>query len=166
MKPNHLSALAIALALLLGACSQNTSTIAGYTALRTRGLQAPLAGTVFVPLANGSLDSVPLSGRIHVVASSYPGDPIRIHVNLDQVAGVGSSSGLTYRATGAQQLTLPAVPEDPINLIFRLRAATPPDPVTPTDPILPLNLALRLNFNTDTGTLLGVEVVSITVPQP
>ena len=166
MKPIHLHSLAIALALLLGACSQNTSTIAEYTALRTRGLQAPLAGTVFVPLANSSLDSVPLSGRIHVVASFYPGDPIRIHVNLDQVAGVGSSSGLTYRAPGAQQFTLPAVPEDPINLIFRLRAATAPDPVTPPDPVLPLNIALQFHTNPDTGELSRVEVKSVSVPLP
>lgn len=171
MKPFPTLILLLALMLICGACNRAQEPGLGVRAATATSLWAPLAGSVLAPLG-GSYDSVNLSGRVHVVASLYPGDPIHISVNLAGVSGVGSSSGLTYRATGARQLTLPAVPEDPINLVFELRVLhpkdplTPPDPVWPPDPVQPLIIALRFHSNPDTGELSGVEVESVSVPLP
>lgn len=165
MKPFPTLILLLALMLICGACNRAQEPGLGVRAATATSLWAPLAGSVLAPLG-GSYDSVNLSGRVHVVASLYPGDPIHISVNLAGVSGVGSSSGLTYRATGARQLTLPAVPEDPINLSFELRVLQPKDPLTPPDPVQPLNIALRFHSNPDTGELSGVEVESVSVPLP
>lgn len=99
----------------------------------TTSLQVPLDGTVFVPLSNGDSDAVPLTGFVHVVTHvPIPGGPIRIHVNLDQVGGVGDLTGLLYVATGANRINLPTIPGDPMNLGFELHAVgSPPNPITP-----------------------------------
>jgi hypothetical protein len=133
----------------------------------TTSLQVPLDGTVFVPLNNG-VDTVALTGYVHVVTHvpALPSDPIRIHVNLDQVAGVGEVTGLLYVATGANRINFPSFPTDPINLGFDLRAVrAPSDPITPPDPVVPLDISLRLSFNEDTGALSEVSIVSVSVPE-
>ncbi|HWP57962.1 MAG TPA: hypothetical protein VNL14_08755 [Candidatus Acidoferrales bacterium] len=157
----HLPAL-LAAALCLTAPAEGAQPV-------TTSLQVPLAGTVFVPLSDGSFDSVALSGRVHVVTQvpAQPNDPCRIHVNLDQVAGVGSVTKLEYIATGANRVNLPAVPTDPMNLGFDLRAVgIPPDPITPPNPVVPLDIALQLTFNPDTGVLASVSIESMSVPVP
>lgn len=135
----------------------------------TTSLQVPLSGTVFVPLSDGSFDAVALAGRVHVVtqAPAWPSGPIRIHVNLDRVSGVGDISKRRYVATGANRLNLPFQPPDPIDLGFELRAVgTPPDPIHPPDPIMPLDVSFLLAFNPDTGALTAVSIESMSVPLP
>ena len=103
----------------------------------TSSVQIPLAGTVFVPLSDGSFDQVALSGFVHVVTRVIPPDPLvppdplRIQINLDQVSGVGDISGLRYNATGANRVNLASIPTDPINLGFNLAPEGPPQ--TPPD---------------------------------
>jgi hypothetical protein len=135
----------------------------------------PLSGTVFVPLSDGSFDTVALTGEVHVVTQvrpndpAHPPDPVRIHVNLDQVSGIGDVSLLLYVATGANRVNLPAVPPDPVNLGFKLRAVgvgQNPGPTHPPDPIMPLDISLGLSFNPDTGVLTGVSIESMSVPVP
>lgn len=68
----------------------------------------PISGTVAVPLGNDSTDEVTLNGQFHVVvgtSSTNSGD-LRIHANLADVTGVGSSSGSTYSATGSTSIIL------------------------------------------------------------
>jgi hypothetical protein len=141
----------------------------------TTSLRVPLSGTVFVPLSDGSFDTVALTGEVHVVTQvrpngpAQPPDPIRIHVNLDQVSGIGDVSLLLYVATGANRVNLPAVPPDPVNLGFKLRAVgvgQNPGPTQPPDPIMPLDISLGLSFNPDTGVLTGVSIESMSVPVP
>jgi len=142
-------------------------------------VQAPLAGPVFVPLINGSLDQVNLSGMVHVQtyfnsASTglHPTDPMRISINLDQVSGVGDLTGLTYIATEANRINFATIPTDPMNLSFDLRAVAvpdphlPTDPIIPTDPVFPLDISFLLTFNSDTGALLNVDIESMHVPLP
>lgn len=138
----------------------------------TTSRQVPLAGTVFVSLSNGSLDGVGLTGAVHVVTQvAHPGDPMRINVNLDQVAGVGDLTGFRYVGTGMNWINLPATPGDPMNLGFDLLAVElPPDPVLPTDPVfpndsvMPLDISFRLVINPDTGVLTNVIIESMSVP--
>ena len=145
----------------------------------TTSVQAPLAGPVFVPLINGSLDQVNLSGMVHVQtyfnsASTglHPTDPMRISINLDQVSGVGDLTGLTYIATEANRINFATIPTDPMNLSFDLRAVAvpdphlPTDPIIPTDPVFPLDISFLLTFNPDTGALLNVDIESMHVPLP
>lgn len=135
----------------------------------TSSVQVPLAGEVFVPLSDGSFDSVALTGQVHVVTHVPQPvtltDPIRIHVNLDQVSGVGSVTHLLYVATGANRVNLLAIPSDSMNLGFDLRAVgTPPNPIWPPDPIAPLDISFELTFNPDTGALTDVSIESMSVP--
>ena len=139
----------------------------------TTSVQVPLAGTVFVPLSNGTDDMVMLSGMVHVFTyfqtrnPFYPGDPMRIHINLDQVSGVGDLTGLRYNATGTFRINLPALPSDPMNTSFDLRVVgVPPDPLIPPDPIVPLDISIDLSFNPDTGALMNVDILSMMVPVP
>jgi len=160
----HLPAL-LAVALCISAPAQGAQPV-------TTSIQVPLAGTVFVPLSDGSFDSVALTGQAHVVTHVIPPDPIhpppvRIQVNLDQVSGVGDVSKLLYVATGANRVNLATFPPDPVNLGFDLRAVGfPPEPVHPPDPAVPLDISFILTFNPDTGELLSVsiEAMSVTVP--
>jgi hypothetical protein len=130
----HLAAvIATVIALFLSAPAHSGPVI-------TTSLQVPLAGTVFVPLNNSGLDTVNLTGYVHVQTQfpKFPTDPIRIYVNLDQVAGYGDFTGTLYVATGANRI-LSFFPQDPVNLSFELRAVgAPPDPIQPSDPIMPL----------------------------
>lgn len=66
----------------------------------------PFSGTVFVPLAD-STDTVTLNGKFHVVVGTSPSNSgdLRIHANLADVTGVGSS-GTTYGAVGSTSLVL------------------------------------------------------------
>lgn len=138
----------------------------------TTSRQVPLAGTVFVSLSNGSLDGVGLTGAVHVVTQvAHPGDPMRINVNLDQVAGVGDLTGFRYVGTGMNWINLPAIPGDSMNLGFDLLAVELlPDPVLPTDPVfpnasvMPLDISFRLVINPDTGVLTNVIIESMSVP--
>jgi hypothetical protein len=145
----------------------------------TTSVQVPLAGPVFVPLINGSLDQVNLLGMVHVQtyfnpASTvlHPTDPMRISINLDQVSGVGDLTGLTYTATEVNWINFPTIPTDPMNLTFDLRAVAvpdpqlPTDPIIPTDPVFPLDISFLLTFNPDTGALINVDIESMHVPLP
>lgn len=137
-------------------------------------LQVPLAGIVDVPLSDNTFDQVALAGMVHVVTyvappnPIVPPNPVRIHINLDQVTGVGASTGSRYNATGANRINLPSLPTDPINLSFDLRAVGfPPDPIAPPDPIVPLDITFTLNFSVDLpGRLESVIIGDITVPVP
>src|SRR5215472_4932954 len=79
----------------------------------TSNLQVPLAGKVFVPLTDGNVEGVALSGFVHVFAQvRTPGpfsstDPYRIQINLDQVSGFGDVTGFRYQGMGAFRINLP-----------------------------------------------------------
>jgi len=114
---------------------------------------------VFVPLTNGLFDAVALSGVVHVVThGGFPADPMRIHVNLDQVTGVGVTTGFRYIATGADQQNFPGYPGDPMLVSFDLRAVGQPnDPIHPADPMR-LDISFIFTFNPDGGQLEDVVV--------
>ena len=141
---------------------------------RTSTLQVPLSGTVLVPLNDGSFDSVSLSGRANVVTtvplSDIPPDhirPVRIHVNLDHVSGVGSITKKEYSATGTNRVTFPAFPSKPI--IFGFDLQFPAEPlllVFPPSPIMPLDINFNFTFNPDTGELSNVRIESMSIPVP
>jgi hypothetical protein len=138
-----------------------------HSASVTTSLQVPLAGTVFVPLNNSGLDTVNLTGYVHMQTQfpKAPSDPVRIQVNLDQVAGYGDFTGTLYVATGANRI-FSFFLQDPVNLSFELRAvAAPPDPIQPADPVMPLDLSLLLSFS-QTGALTEVTIYAVSVPQP
>jgi len=89
-------------------------------------VQVPLAGTVFVPLSDGNVEGLALSGFAHVFAQVrtpgpfLPTDPYRIQINLDQVSGVGDITGFRYLVTGSFRINLPTAPTDPIHTSFDL----------------------------------------------
>lgn len=128
----------------------------------------PLAGTVTVPLTDGTSEDVALTGFAHVTVQFpplYPTDPMRIGINLDQVQGTGAVTGISYLATGANRFS--EVPEGGSIVVtpgFDLRwSAQPGDPVTPSDPVLPLDIRIRLNFN-NPDALGGIVIKEIRVP--
>jgi hypothetical protein len=139
----------------------------------TSSLQVPLAGTVFVPLSDGSFDGVALSGFAHVfsyVRTLQPGgppiaDPFRIQINLDQISGVGDVTGFRYQGMGAFRINLPTAPVDPINVSFDLLVAgVPPNPIFPNDPIMPLDIVFLVNFLGDTLNNFSIQSMSVPVP--
>ena len=81
---------------------------------------------MFVPLTDGNVENVPLSGFVHVFAQVRtpsplsPTDPYRIQINLDQVSGVGDITGFRYLVTGSFRINLPTAPTDPIHTSFDL----------------------------------------------
>lgn len=134
----------------------------------TTTLQVPVAGTVYVPMSDGSFDAVTLSGWIYVVTAipdTSPPDPVvRVQVILDQVTGIGNLTNLKYTAEGSNRVNFLFYPPEPINFSFNLRAMSMMlQPVIFNNPV-PLDISLLLNFNQDTGKLAQVIVDSMTVP--
>jgi hypothetical protein len=123
----HPAAIFLAFALCTYAPAEGSQPV-------TSSVQIPLAGTVFVPLSEGSFNQVALSGMVHVVTCAAPGDPCaptdpcRIQINLDQVFGVRDISGLRYNATGANRINLAFIPSDAVNLGFNLMPTDPDHP--------------------------------------
>ena len=92
----------------------------------TSNWMIPFQGTYFVD--NGaSSEFVDLSGSAHLVVKFSPVDPCRIHTNLVSVSGVGQTSGLSYRLTGAAKFELDAEPGSRFEFVGSYR-------LTPTDP--------------------------------
>ena len=134
---------------------------------------------MFVPLTDGNVENVPLSGFVHVFAQVRtpsplsPTDPYRIQINLDQVSGVGDITGFRYLVTGSFRINLPAAPTEPINTSFDLRVpGLPPSPIIPSgppilppSPIFPLDISFLLNFGPFGDTLSNVLIDSISVPE-
>ena len=78
--------------------------------------------------ARRSLDAVALTGYVYVVTHvpAHPQGPIRIHVNLDQVADVGECHRVAVCRDGsASESNFPSLPPDPLHLGFDLQAWTP-----------------------------------------
>ncbi|HEY3137300.1 MAG TPA: hypothetical protein VGL29_14825 [Blastocatellia bacterium] len=178
INPHRLSQLirrapGLALALLLFALP-SAGGAAGSSHVTT-SLMIPLNGSVFVNLGTQS-EQVNLSGPIHLLTQVFqpgvpcqPGDPCRssvsIHTNLAGVMGVGETSGLIYRLTGAQDFEFEEML--PISLFFlgsyRL---TPGDPcrLLPVDPcrseehFLPVHFAVGISAEgavTQAGARVG-----------
>ncbi len=85
-------------------------------------LDIPITGMVSVPLANGSLDWVTLSGSLHVVTvvtAPAIGSPVKAYVNVYDFHGLGEDTGFRYNVVGAQGLAF-AYPGagNPIEEIF------------------------------------------------
>jgi hypothetical protein len=99
-----------------------------------------LSGTVFTqgdPCSPPGGDSVNLSGNVHVVTivpptaivpptPVVPPSPIRLHFNMADVTGTGSSTGNTYILTGASTFVppTPIVPPTPVfqQVMFNLES--------------------------------------------
>ncbi len=129
----------------------------------TTSMQVPLFGTVFVPLTNGSFDAVALSGVVHVVThGGTPTDPMRIHVNLVQVTGVGDMTRFRYIVTGAGKETFPSFPAAPMQVSFDLRPLGAPSPLHPADPMM-LDISFNFMFNPDSNVLFDVDIETMSV---
>jgi hypothetical protein len=100
----------------------------------------PISGTVVVPLADSTEDTVTLNGEFHVVVgltSSETGSNVRINANLSNVSGFGSPSGLKYEAVGASSIVLHNVesPSSPPPQTFTFDLIRrPPSPCVPPSP--------------------------------
>jgi hypothetical protein len=77
-------------------------------------LRLPFNQTVFVTNGEAS-ELVDFSGNIHLVVKVFlppnpivPPNPVRVHTNMMNVSGVGQTSGLRYRLTGAANFEFPA----------------------------------------------------------
>ena len=143
----------------------------------TMSLHVPFAGTVSVPLADATTDTVTLTGVLHLVLHVVPPDPIlptdpmRVRVNLEQVAGVGEDTSLRYLAVGADQVNFATVPPDPIlplDLSFSLvqlpDPTVPPDPISPPNPVLPLDVAVFLTLTEDGQWEATIGEMSVPAP--
>ena len=79
-----------------------------------QNVQVPLSVTVFSPCTG---DIIPVSGFIHLVASSTNDGSGGFHVtvmdNVSQVSGVGSVTGATYHGVGGDWFSLNARPPFP-----------------------------------------------------
>lgn len=144
-------------------------------------LLAPFDAEVNFTLPDTPPDQVDLSGKIHIVARrtdtpAQPNDPIRISVNLANVAGT-SLAGVRFIAFGASDfLAPPPSPTDPnsgpyqfdfVLLVAPPDPFIPPDPVIPPDPFsFPLNVTLSLTFDVDGQNLVGVTILEAVVAPP
>ena len=116
----------------------------------TSSLMVPLDGLVFAP--GGGYENVVLTGRVQLVTQftpgdpCQPGDPCRVFVNLADVTGIGTRSGLDYVAIGA--MNVGCAPGDPCAPRFVIMpVAVPPDPITPPNPILSIGLVVTIGFD-------------------
>jgi len=137
----------------------------------TSKLKVPFVGVVDVPLPDGSTETVPLTGAIHVTSVLAPVDPCRcrIEVNLVGVSGSGDVTGSHYELIGADNVLQPdGPPTAPVEFDFLLvsgggcATCVPPNPTEPPDPILPLRATLQFAFNG--AVLTGVTVGDVTIP--
>lgn len=127
--------------LLAGLClAGGLSPPAEAAATRLR-LAFPALGPVSLFGTDGEFEDVDFLGEIHVTAI-LPQDPIRgsqdpirlcrFHTNLVGVTGVGETSGVSYRVTGAAGVIQACAADTEINLTYR---TIPQDPVIPVDPV-------------------------------
>jgi hypothetical protein len=100
----------------------------------------PVTTNLWIPFPSGSPFDEPIdfSGSIHLVIQAIPSDPtipsdpVRISTNLAGVTGVGQTSGIGYRVTGAADFVLAASPNLDFTATYRL---IPVDPIIPSDPL-------------------------------
>lgn len=128
-------------------------------------VMVPLDGLVFQP--NGALESVALTGRMHLVTQVYPTDPCSptdpctIFFDLADVKGVGLPSGNSYVAIGSVNAS--CIPNDPCFPSFTiLPVSIPPNPIIPPDPIMPITFSVRVAF--DASGHLSVEGTVVQLP--
>ena len=123
----------------------------------TSSVMVPVDGLVFQP--GGTLESIALTGRMHLVTQftptdpCIPSDPCRVFFDLADVKGIGLPSGNTYVAIGA--VTTSCTPVDPCFPSFTILpvSAQPiPPPITPPNPIMPITFSVRIAFDS-TGHL-------------
>lgn len=150
------SALSLALAMLTLPCAPGS---AAATRTVTTSLGAPLDGAFFVN--NGDQPEwVDLTGSAHLVVQaptdfSIPNPPpIRVHVNMAGVEGVGRTTGRRYELTGAEDFEFDgALPASPFfQGGYRLTPTPPPirespdpPPIIPSPPpILPVDFSLTI----------------------
>ena len=107
--------------------------------------RVPLMGTTLI----GS-EQVEFTGIVHMTVviptePTIPGNPVRVQTNLSGVTGIGRSTGLTYRATGAAQTAfqLPVAGQFAFTQLFSISPAR----LIPTEPMLPVQFSL--NFDGD-----------------
>jgi hypothetical protein len=134
----------------------------------------PVIATVSVPLADSTEDDVALNGELHVVVgTSSSSNDVRIHANLAEVSGAGSTSGMMYNAVGASSIILHNVadPYAPPEQTFSFDLISrPPSPCVDstscgadnTSTISPLDVTFRA-VETEPGNW-SVNVSCVAVP--
>ena len=122
----------------------------------TSSVMVPVDGLVFQP--GGTLESIALTGRMHLVTQfmptdpCIPNDPCRVFFDLADVKGIGLPSGNNYVAIGA--VTTSCMPVDPCFPSFTILPVSAPGspPITPPSPIMPITFSVRIAFDS-TGHL-------------
>ncbi len=139
-----------ALVLMLAAVMAEAPASALAGSLVTTSLRATLVGSIF---ANN--EWIDLSGDTHLLIQALPTDPctptdpcrqppIRVHVNMAGVTGIGRTSGQQYVLNGSENFefdgTLPAYLQ--FQGSYRL---IPPTPIVPPSPIVPVDFTVQIN---------------------
>jgi hypothetical protein len=139
-------------------------------------LDIPLTGIVQVPLSNGSMDTVPISGIFHVV-SHVSGDSSGIAYgligDLANVSGTGNYTGLLYEATPSwlEVITPPQIPGKPLDIFGRTYLVTtvstmmfPPDSCPAAGIcVIPLNVYFTASFD-PTGLMNAITINAVSIP--
>jgi hypothetical protein len=139
-------------------------------------LDIPLTGSVQVPLSNGTMDAVPISGLFHVVSHVSIDSPeveYRLAGSLVNVSGRGEYTGLIYEAANSllEVITPPQISGNQLNIFGRTYLLTTvstmmyPPGICPTAGIcvIPLNLHFTTSFD-PTGLMNNITISGVSIP--
>jgi hypothetical protein len=139
-------------------------------------LDIPLTGIVQVPLSNGTMDAVPITGIFHVIShvtNDFSEVEYRLIGSLANVSGRGEYTGLLYEAANSllEVITPPQIPGNQLNIFGRTYLLTtvstmmfPPN-ICPTAGIciIPLNLHFTTSFD-PTGLMNRITISGVSIP--
>jgi hypothetical protein len=150
------------LGIMLSAIALTFSIGASAAGPVTSSVMVPIDGLVFQPA--GGLESIALTGHMHLVTQFFPtdpcipNDPCRVFFDLADVKGVGLPSGNSYIGIGSVNAS--CYPVDPCFPSFTIMPVSTGNTTTaiPHDPIMPITFSVRIAFDA-TGHLSTQGIV-------
>ena len=134
----------------------------------TTSLSTAVTGSFFLNTGDqSSSEWIDFSGDVHVVVQAVPPSPIvpptpiRVHINMAGVSGIGRTSGSHFVLNGSENFEADGDIPNTLNLQGEYRLV-PPNPITPPNPIIPPNPILPINFTVqvdENGIATGATAV-------
>jgi hypothetical protein len=117
----------------------------------TTSLTTAVTGSFFLNTGDGaSSEWIDFSGDVHLVVQAIPPNPIvpptpiRVHVNMAGVSGVGRTSGTHFVLNGSENFEADGDIPNTLTLQGEYRLV-PPNPIIPPSPIVPINFTVQVD---------------------
>lgn len=143
LRPRLIATLAATI-LALTVCAHAGSKV-------TTSLSTALTGSFFLDTGDqSSSEWIDFSGDVHLVVQAIPPDPIipptpiRVHINMAGVSGIGRTSGTHYALNGSENFEADGAVPNTLSLQGEYRLI-PPNPIIPPTPVVPINFTVQVN---------------------